>query len=241
MEVESIHHEDVGEPDQVVSGSAGTGQTHGIETGKSGKPDGNSPHVTHEHGVIGPGVLYNGKILPAQSGKRHTCLLLHGESQRVTAIGYSPFLTGRTVSGTRYRKRSTGSISGSQNPKTGGDRNERTNVSQGPDREENLPVRSAAQKIRRPETIAMTTRRSKSETDIPHYRIPSVTARQIRERGDDVYRISVKRTRWHHYLITVRTKSRYRELRVREDSCSARQPTGNADNNTRDESSGGAA
>ena len=61
MEVESTNHEDVAEPGQVVSGTAGTGQEHGRQTGKT---EGKSPHVTHERVVIGLGVLYNGKILP---------------------------------------------------------------------------------------------------------------------------------------------------------------------------------
>ena len=64
MEVEAIEIQDVAEPDQVVSGAAGTGQKHGIETGKSGKTEEKSPHATHERVVIGLGVLYNGKIPP---------------------------------------------------------------------------------------------------------------------------------------------------------------------------------
>ncbi len=89
----------------------------------------------------------------------------------------------------------------------------------------------------------MTARRSTSETEIPLYLIPHVIARQIKERGDDVYRISVKRTHWHHYNVTVRTKPQYRELRVREDTCpsSAGQPPDSPDTKPGDESSGGAA
>lgn len=64
MEIELTNHEDVAEPDQVVSGTAGTGQKHGIETRKSGKTEEKNPHATHERVVIGLGVLYNGKILP---------------------------------------------------------------------------------------------------------------------------------------------------------------------------------
>ena len=64
MEVKSTNHEDVAEPGQVVSGTAGTGQEHGIETGNAGKTEEKSPHVTHERVVIGLGVLYNGKINP---------------------------------------------------------------------------------------------------------------------------------------------------------------------------------
>ena len=58
----------------------------------------------------------------------------------------------------------------------------------------------------------MTARRSTRETEIPLYLIPHVIARQIKERGDDVYRISVKRTHWHHYNVSVRTRSLKREL-----------------------------
>ena len=71
----------------------------------------------------------------------------------------------------------------------------------------------------------MTERRSKSETEIPLFLIPTVIARQIKEQGDDVFRISVKRTHWHHYNVTVRTKQVHRELRGREDSSPARQKT----------------
>ena len=63
MEVKSTNHEDVAEPDQVVSGTAGTGQKHGIETRNAGKTEEKSPHVTHQRVVIGLGILYNGKIL----------------------------------------------------------------------------------------------------------------------------------------------------------------------------------
>jgi hypothetical protein len=58
----------------------------------------------------------------------------------------------------------------------------------------------------------MTARRSTRETEIPLYLIPHVIARQIKERGEDVYRISVKRTHWHHYNVSVRTRSLKREL-----------------------------
>jgi len=64
MEVESTNHKDVAEPDQNVSGTAGTGQKHGIETRNLGKTQEKSPHVTHKRVVIGLGVLYNGKIPP---------------------------------------------------------------------------------------------------------------------------------------------------------------------------------
>ena len=59
----------------------------------------------------------------------------------------------------------------------------------------------------------MTARRSATETEVPLYLIPTVIGRQIKKRGNAVYRISVKRTHWHHYNISVRTKSLPRELR----------------------------
>jgi hypothetical protein len=60
--------------------------------------------------------------------------------------------------------------------------------------------------------MRMTKRRSKIETEIPLFVLPQVITRQIRERGDTLYRISVKRTHWHHYNLTVRTKTIPREL-----------------------------
>ena len=45
-----------------------------------------------------------------------------------------------------------------------------------------------------------------------HGELPQVITRQIRERGDTLYRISVKRTHWHHYNLTVRTKTIPKEL-----------------------------
>jgi hypothetical protein len=55
-------------------------------------------------------------------------------------------------------------------------------------------------------------RRAKTENGIPLFLLPQVIARQIRERGSTVYRISVKRTNWHYYNVTVRTKPVPREL-----------------------------
>ena len=64
MEAESTNLQDVAEPDQGVSGMAGTGQEHGIETEISGKPENKSPRGTHMRVVIGLGILYNGNIPP---------------------------------------------------------------------------------------------------------------------------------------------------------------------------------
>ncbi|WP_321507071.1 hypothetical protein [uncultured Methanoregula sp.] len=61
----------------------------------------------------------------------------------------------------------------------------------------------------------MTKRRSRTENEIPLYLLPQAVARTVREWGDAVYRISVKRTHWHHYNVTVRTKPLRRELTVR--------------------------
>ena len=52
MEVELTNYEDVAEPDQVVSGTAGTGQEHGIKTRKSGKTEEKNSHATHERVVV---------------------------------------------------------------------------------------------------------------------------------------------------------------------------------------------
>lgn len=57
-----------------------------------------------------------------------------------------------------------------------------------------------------------TARRSQSETEIPLYLIPQAITRLIRGRGEKVYRISVVRTHYHHYNISVRTPSLKREL-----------------------------
>lgn len=63
----------------------------------------------------------------------------------------------------------------------------------------------------------MTERRSTTETEIPLYLIPTAIARQIKRQGEAVYRISVKRTHWHHYNIAVRTKSLNREFKARNE------------------------
>jgi hypothetical protein len=50
------------------------------------------------------------------------------------------------------------------------------------------------------------------ETTVPLYLLPRAIAYQINRMGDSVYRISVKRTHWHHYNISVRVKALPREL-----------------------------
>jgi len=54
--------------------------------------------------------------------------------------------------------------------------------------------------------------RSNDEWDIPLFVIPQIILKQIRKTGDKIYRISIKRTHWHHYNVSVRTKALPREL-----------------------------
>ncbi len=58
----------------------------------------------------------------------------------------------------------------------------------------------------------MTERRSRTEKEIPLYLIPRAIASRIRAWGDVICRISIVRTHWHHYNVTVRTKRVHREL-----------------------------
>ncbi len=62
----------------------------------------------------------------------------------------------------------------------------------------------------------MTQAKSIHASEIPLHIVPHAIARMIRERGAMVYRISVKRTHYHHYNISVRTRLPPRELRARE-------------------------
>lgn len=52
----------------------------------------------------------------------------------------------------------------------------------------------------------MTKSLSVQAAEIPLYLIPKVIDRLIRLRGEAVYRISVVRTHWHHYNVSIRTK-----------------------------------
>ena len=56
--------------------------------------------------------------------------------------------------------------------------------------------------------------RSRTEAGIPLYLLPQAITKKVREWGDAVYRISVKRTHWHHFNVTVRTKPVPRELKA---------------------------
>jgi hypothetical protein len=58
----------------------------------------------------------------------------------------------------------------------------------------------------------VTKRRSRTENGIPLWLLPQTLARKVREWGDGLYRISVKRTHWHHYNVTVRTRPIRKEL-----------------------------
>lgn len=50
------------------------------------------------------------------------------------------------------------------------------------------------------------------EKEIPLFLLPHAIARQIKKTGDRIYRISVKRTHYHHYNVSVRTKTLPSEL-----------------------------
>jgi hypothetical protein len=52
----------------------------------------------------------------------------------------------------------------------------------------------------------MTRSLSVQAAEIPLYLIPKVIDRLIRLKGEAVYRISVVRTHWHHYNVSIRTK-----------------------------------
>ena len=59
----------------------------------------------------------------------------------------------------------------------------------------------------------MTRCRSRTENEIPLWLLPQALVRTVREWGDALYRISVKRTHWHHFNITVRTRPIKKELK----------------------------
>lgn len=58
----------------------------------------------------------------------------------------------------------------------------------------------------------MTPSKSTRQNEIPLYLVPQAVSRLIRERGEMVYRISVARTHYHHYNVSVRTRSLPKEL-----------------------------
>jgi len=54
--------------------------------------------------------------------------------------------------------------------------------------------------------------RANDAKEIPLFLVPRIIAEQVLTTGDRIYRISVKRTHWHHYNVSVRTKALPREL-----------------------------
>ena len=58
----------------------------------------------------------------------------------------------------------------------------------------------------------MTKRRSRTVNEIPLWLLPQALVRTVREWGDALYRISVKRTHWHHFNVAVRTRPIPKEL-----------------------------
>jgi len=62
----------------------------------------------------------------------------------------------------------------------------------------------------------MTKARSRTETEIPLYLLPTKVAEKVQEWGGKLYRISVRRTHWHYYNVTVRTKPQRREIVLRD-------------------------
>ena len=57
--------------------------------------------------------------------------------------------------------------------------------------------------------------RTRTVSEIPLHLLPLAVARQVRDWGDAVHRISIRRTHWHHFNVTVRTKPVPRELASR--------------------------
>jgi len=54
--------------------------------------------------------------------------------------------------------------------------------------------------------------RANDVKEIPLFLLPRIIAEQVLKTGDRIYRISVKRTHWHHFNVSVRTKALPREL-----------------------------
>ncbi|MFA6226832.1 MAG: hypothetical protein WC620_11845 [Methanoregula sp.] len=54
--------------------------------------------------------------------------------------------------------------------------------------------------------------KSVTEGEVPLYLLPHAITRHISRIGDSMYRIRVKRTHWHYYNISVRTKPLPKEL-----------------------------
>jgi len=54
--------------------------------------------------------------------------------------------------------------------------------------------------------VVMAKSLSVQAAEVPLHLIPKVIAKLIQLKGEAVYRISVVRTHWHHYNVSVRTK-----------------------------------
>jgi len=85
----------------------------------------------------------------------------------------------------------------------------------GPADVQDRTVQQATRDVRGTGVVEMKKQRSRIMTEIPLHLIPQAVARQVRDWGDAVYRISVKRTHWHHFNVTVRTKPVPKELAAR--------------------------
>lgn len=60
--------------------------------------------------------------------------------------------------------------------------------------------------------MTMTKSLSVTVPEVPLWLLPQAVAQLIRRKGEAVYRISVVRTHYHHYNVSVRTKRIKREL-----------------------------
>ena len=58
----------------------------------------------------------------------------------------------------------------------------------------------------------MTGKRSVEVMEIPVHLVPVIIAEKVREVGNRVFRITVRRSHWHHYNISVRTKRFWKEF-----------------------------
>jgi hypothetical protein len=75
--------------------------------------------------------------------------------------------------------------------------------------------------------------RSRTESGIPLWLLPQALARKVREWGDGLYRISVKRTHWHHFNVTIRTRPIPKELAPREIATISPDTRGGTGNRSR--------
>ena len=63
--------------------------------------------------------------------------------------------------------------------------------------------------------VTIKKQRSRILKEIPLHLLPQAIAWQVQDWGDAVHRISVRRTHWHLFNVTVRTKPVPRELATR--------------------------